>query len=463
MPESPKQKDKGEWEPPTDPYLETRLDREEVYVNQKVKASWYLYSRRPPVDWRPRETPAVGNFLAKDMRSANRLDPLTREFNDNRWYTAFLHSMVLYPIQEGKLTIDPFSIVYQVPGRGRNFMGGRVLHQGAISSKSRTIEVKPLPEEGRPPDFSGAVGQFRILLSKTNDTLRADTPFEFSVIIKGTGHPDFISAPVMDVPGNVDLHEDTADKRIEEKGGEVSTTCEFKMYLVPHEKGEYSLGPFRFSYFDPILEKYRTIHTEKIDLTVLAGKGPLPRPQSETKSQEIIAPLGKDLRYIKTDSSIEENSRWFFSSPAAAALQALPLLAVGGAFLMRRRKERLLQDAGYARKLKAGKRCRQALKAAARAHQERDMPLVYSQVYRALTGFIGDSFDRPDSCMTTAEATAVLRSRGVSEETVDQARKILDECDRARFAPSSLDEESASQLLTWLKEIMAKISREARS
>lgn len=462
MPQRPKTKDKGEWSPPTDPYLETRLDHEEVYVNQRVTASWYLYSRRPVVEWRPRRTPAVGNFLSKTLRRSSHIKPVTQKFNGRRWNIAFLQSMILYPIQEGELRIDPLGIVYQVPGQSRNFLGGRVMRQGSISSKRRTIQVKPLPEEGRSSDFSGAVGRFEIMLSENEDTLRENTPFEFTVIVKGTGHPDFISAPGMDVPGNFDLHQDSADKRIEETGSEAVTTCKFKMYLVPREKGEFELGPFRFPYFDVREEKYKTAETGKINLTVLAGEEPLPAKDSSEKEPEVIAPLGKDLRYIKTGADMDDREQWLLASPATAVLQVLPLLLVAGTLVMRRRKDRLLHDAGLARKQRAGKRCRKALRAARKAEREGNVPEVCSLVYRALTGFIGDSFGRPDSCMTTVEAVDTLRSHGASEDTIKMVREILDECDRARFAPATVTPEDASRLLQRLREAMGKVSREAR-
>ncbi|MFO8056702.1 MAG: BatD family protein [bacterium] len=462
MPAPPGAKGDKKWEPPADPYLETRVDREEVYVNQRVTASWYIYFQRPVVDWRPRQTPAVGNFLSEELHTANKLDPVTRKIGGDPWNIAFLHSLVLYPIEEGELTIDPLSIIYQVPGQGRNFMGGRVMQKGSASSQPATVKVKPLPQKGRPAGFDEAVGEFQIELYPTKDTLRADTPFEFTVTIKGTGHPDFISAPKMEVPENFDLHHDVSDKKIKQEKEGPLTVCRFKMYLVPHEKGEYTLGPFRFSYFDPQKETFRTAETEKIRLTVLSGKEPAPEPTSSRKEPEIVSPRDKDLRYIKTGAVMDDKSPWLLSSPAAAGLQAIPLLMVLGAFLARRRRDRLVQDAGYARKRKAGKRCRKALQQAREAERNGDLAMLYSHVYRALTGYIGDRFNCPDYGMTSAEAEQTLRSAGVSEDTLNMTLEILDECDRARFAAGSLQPEEASLLFKRLKEAMARISREAR-
>ena len=75
-----------------------------------------------------------------------------------------LRKTVLYPQKTGKLNIEPLSldIKVQVPTNRRDIFGSRLLKtvHRTVAAGNRTINVKPLPKEGRPLDFSGAVGSF---------------------------------------------------------------------------------------------------------------------------------------------------------------------------------------------------------------------------------------------------------------------------------------------------------------
>ena len=71
---------------------------------------------------------------------------------------------VLYPQKKGNLTLEPLSlnVVIGLPTNQRDFFGGRIVQQTsrAITAEKRFINVKRLPEKGKPANFFGAVGQF---------------------------------------------------------------------------------------------------------------------------------------------------------------------------------------------------------------------------------------------------------------------------------------------------------------
>ena len=88
----------------------------------------------------------------------------TGTFNGEDYRFLVLRKTVLYPQKTGKLNIEPLSldISVQVPTNRRDIFGRRMMAQAhrTVSAGNKTINVKPLPEAGKPADFSGAVGGF---------------------------------------------------------------------------------------------------------------------------------------------------------------------------------------------------------------------------------------------------------------------------------------------------------------
>ena len=66
---------------------------------------------------------------------------------------------MLYPQKTGKLEIEPLTldVPIDVPGNRRDLFGRRLTTRvnKTISAGNRTIEVKPLPLEGKPESFQG--------------------------------------------------------------------------------------------------------------------------------------------------------------------------------------------------------------------------------------------------------------------------------------------------------------------
>ena len=82
---------------------------------------------------------------------------------------------MLYPQKTGKLDIEPlsFDITVEVPTNRRDIFGSRLMTQAnrTVSAGNRTINVKPLPEAGKPEDFTGAVGDFNFnVITSKNST-----------------------------------------------------------------------------------------------------------------------------------------------------------------------------------------------------------------------------------------------------------------------------------------------------
>jgi hypothetical protein len=63
----------------------------------------------------------------------------------------------------------------------------------------------------------------------------------------------------------------------------------------------------------------------------------------------------------------------------------------------------------------------------------------YSEVSRALWKYLGDKLNIPQASFSVEGAATRLHARGIDERLIGDLRTILETCDLARFAPTSLE------------------------
>ncbi len=90
------------------------------------------------------------------------------------------------PIKPGTAMIDEYKIKSRVrlPSQGLGGFYGRP-YEYTKSSAAVPIKVKPLPTEGRPSDFTGAVGQFEVHATVENTTAPVNQPVSLKVRFEG--------------------------------------------------------------------------------------------------------------------------------------------------------------------------------------------------------------------------------------------------------------------------------------
>lgn len=459
QPQKPKLTPKNTgWKPPSDPFLEVKLDKAEAYVGEQVVATWNLYFRTQFDNARLIREPMAGDFILTDLGTASSLNPVSKKLGQVSWQVAYIKGIALFPIKAGNVVLGPLVIKHSKRSRSRTAFGRRWIDQ-IVESRSVNIRVKPLPDKGKPDDFTGAVGQFTIKLDRANATMEADTPFKFTLTISGTGHPDYIPKPEIDLPDGFDIYTEAAEKDTRIERGRAFGIKKFKMILVPHVPGDFKLAPFEFSYFDPARRKYRLAKSVPIHLKVSPNRKPSIPFAGDGPS--IISSADQDLRYIKPDrSDLEPEGKWLLSSRVLLGSQLFPILAVATALVMRKRRERVSRDRGYARRLRAKKKFKKSLAEAKKAINAGDTAASCANVYHALAGFIADRHNLPEQGMTTAEAIETLEKAGVSEEIVKEADAILGTCDQARFTPGTFTAADAMSLLDRMRDLVKRLEKE---
>ncbi|MFW6365459.1 MAG: BatD family protein, partial [Spirochaetota bacterium] len=150
-----------------------------------------------------------------------------------------------------------------------------------------SLDVLPLPEEGRPEDFSGNIGSYRIYLEppETETVTQYDT-VNITVVVAGRGPMDNINPPVYpETDGDTSIFLSDTEKKISIKNASYQGEIRYTYSIIPSETGEQSVGPFSLDFFDPYEGVYRTESTERVHLSVQEAPGEVEtQPVSEKEN-----------------------------------------------------------------------------------------------------------------------------------------------------------------------------------
>ncbi len=292
----------------------------------------FTISAQPPQD--PRQAIAVAG-AQKDLALAYTLDRTTV---DGAEYNRLTATFFATPKAAGKIEIPPATVLAPLPVGRADFFGNAPTRMFRASDVARTLEVRALPETGRPATFSGVVGeQFALEVRASRSVVKLGEPVELDVKVKSNQRLDTLSLGRLDGEGR--LPKDKFTVPAEPPTGELSedgTTKTFK--VVAQVTGPATEIPaLAFSYFDPAKNAYQTIHSEPIALSVggssvvgagdVVGGAPSKRP-AEVAAEEaasVNAELALSSAGAVDDRPLSGVPLWLL----VGLLYAIPLAVLG--------------------------------------------------------------------------------------------------------------------------------------
>jgi hypothetical protein len=380
--------------------------------------------------------------------------------------------IVLFPLIAGTADLSGIPVEYQQVSRNQRrrngsvfdmidddfFGGGSVVNMTAMASPI-SMEVQPLPA-GAPDDFTGSVGDFSLSAATDKTTLPSGDALTLTVTIRGDGEPKTVTKPKLPDLGQFEVFDPEITTGTAVNGSTLVTTKTFKYVIVPHRRGDYTLGPVAFPYFDPAKRAYAEAKSQPITISVTQGKE-IAASGTRMMSQREIADIGSDIRHIKSGSAPLRNENdflykraWFWllfgPSPVAFAM----LVAVRG------RSKRLASDATLKRKTQAGAQLKRRLKEANEALKQRNSREFYKALSQAAVGFASDKLNVEFRGLTLEDAKAQLRKRGISEASVNEYEKILNLCDFGQFGGAARDEKAWKEALDGAENLLRMLDRE---
>ncbi len=279
---------------------------EPLYLEQNVYISDSVFAEIASFD----KAGEKNDFLAR--RDTNKYNA-KRETIDGKKYTKHILSReALFAIFSGELSIVENTYSFNTSSKMIGFndkirLGGQTL----------TVDVKPLPESGKPSNFSGGVGQFDFDISVDKSEISQDESFILKVATKGMGYTDVIDLPNIEniisskYGSTLNIYPPKQFSTNEIKDGKVyGQKIEEYMIVVKDESSAYlgkiELEPIEFSFFSPTEEKYITLTTQKIEIAVLGDNNAI-KSTSEEEATKSMNSYEESVEPTKT--IVSENSQ----------------------------------------------------------------------------------------------------------------------------------------------------------
>ena len=426
-------------------HLVAEVSNTNPYLNEAITVVYKLYvSPRINVsDWRQIDTPKFSDFWSQNI-DIQRLEVENSTYKGEPYRMVVLRKTILYPQKTGKLNIEPLTlnVSVEVPGNRRDIFGNRFYEtvDKVVAAGNRTIEVKPLPEEGRPADFTGAVGKNLRLKVNTNKTeLRATESLQATVEVTGQGNLKLFDLPPLTVPASMEQYEpeylEKVNTNLSGMQGSISNTYT----LVPQARGKYPIPSMSFSYFDLNSQTYRTLTSEEIMVEVGAPPAGAQSPSGSTgpvATQQQVPTPANQFKYIKLNTSLKAiGEEPFVGSILFWSLFLGPVLLIPLAIVFGKRREAIAGDVRGNRIRKADRLARKYLSEAKR--NLGDQAKFYDSLERALHNYLKAKLHIQTSEMSKERIRELLTSRGVDANTVTEFNELLKSCEFARYTPAS--------------------------
>lgn len=420
-------------------HLVAEVSKTNPYLNEPVTVVYKLYvSPSTGVsNWREIDNPKYSDFWSQNIPIKN-ISVQNGQFNGEEYRFVELRKTVLYPQKSGELKIEPLSldVTVEVPTNRRDFFGGRMMTQvnQRVTAGGRTIQVKPLPEQGKPENFTGAVGDFDLVVSTSKNQLNATESLQLTVEVSGKGNLKLFELPKPKFPSALEVYDPVKNDKVNTAlDGMYGTRIE-DYTIVPQFKGKYPIPGISFSYFDPKTEQYKTITSNEMLIDVLEDpNNPITAsPATPNLKQPVVA--SNAFAYIKTTADLRPlDTSYFFKSTAFWASLIGPLLAIPLAIVFRRRREIYLTDELGNKRRAADRLAKKFLGSAKKSMGNKEA--FYEALERALHNYLKAKLGIETSEFSKDKIESLLTGREVSNETVQGFMNVLESCELARYAP----------------------------
>ena len=420
-------------------HMVVEISNSRPYLNEAITVVYKLYFRNPLriSDGRAIENPQFEDFWSHNI-DIPQLKVESGTYKGEDYNVVVWRKSVLYPQKTGKLTIEPLSLslVIDLPSKRRDFFGNRVVQQSSriVSAGKRTIDVKSLPEKGKPADFFGAVGQFDFDALINKNSLKATESFEVKLKVSGNGNLKLFNLPKLVLPNTLEVFEPVHSENIKTTLYGMEGSIEDKYTIVPGFQGKYPISVISFSYFDPKKERYFTLSSN--DQIVDVYGGPVLSNSNQNiplASNQLVTTADESFRFIKLKSDLEPIvKRRFWNSKLFYSLMASPLFMLLAFVMFARRNQRISNDVEGS-KLRAANRLAKKYLGEAKKNL-RNKPLFYDALERALYNYLRAKLKIKMDDFSKEKISQLLSVKNLSPNEINPFIVVLEKCEIARYS-----------------------------
>ena len=425
-------------------HLVAEVSNKNPFLNEAISVSYKLYvSPDTGVNnWRELEAPRYADFWSNNI-DIKSLNVQNGTFKGKPYRYVVLRRTLLYPQKTGELKIEPLTldISVQVPSNRRDFFGNLISSSvnKTVSSGSSIIDVKSLPIDNKPKDFSGAVGSFSFEIKSDKNELLTDEAFQLSLIVSGDGNFNLFEDPKISLPNSLEVYEPEKISNISVRARGIKGNINNKYTVVPNNPGKYTIPETKFSFFNPVSAEYKTIYSDPIFIDVDGAYNSSLGSSDITEKNRTnkIQLLENQFSSIKTKTKFSNvNERIFFNSNYYWILFIIPFIIcfiiIVSSKILRNYKSKKIDELKLARiltnKLLADSK-------ALIGNKEK----FNESIDKALTTYLKTKLNLKNSEFKNEIINIKLQEMNLDKESIGLLFEIFENCQLARYTPLNID------------------------
>jgi hypothetical protein len=358
-----------------------------------------------------------------------------------------------------------------------SFMGGGSQRKKLTATgKPVKINVLPLPTEGRPADFSGAIGKFSLTAKANPVNVAVGDPISLTTVVSGRGNFDRVAVPPLASDQDWKTYATSSKFEPSDALGTAGKKS-FEQAIIPQRADLPAIPPRSFSYFDPEARRYATVSTERIALlmpqshgaTTAKGGGAADRnaagAATSTSAERRTEEAASGFELAPNQIALGELRRPgppLARRPGFLAAQLVPIVAAALVVGWIRRRERLARDPLHLRQRAAQRAIDEQVREMRRAVGANDGGRFFAAARRAVQESVAPS-DGEAAALTLAEIELALGRSGSSARDgaapasplVERVREVFHAADAATY---SGQHPSGTELEAWQQRVLALLA-----
>jgi hypothetical protein len=336
----------------------------------------------------------------------------------------------------------------------QNIFGATVQKELKVTSPEAAFTVLALPAEGRPPDFGGAVGSFKVTTDVSSDTVAAGDPLTLRMHVNGAGNFDRVATTMLGSDREWKTYEPKASFNSPDptsfRGEKI-----FEQPLIAAHPGTQTIPAIPFTYFDPATRRYETARSAPLTVAVTQSAADSAANAPPAAADSTGAPIDATNGGLRPDHPVRDASVDtlvpLYLQPRFVALSSTLALLFAGGWVALRRRERNATDAGTRA---AAHRAEKVLKSMSAAAAAGDAALFFNTARTAIQQVLGARLLRPAEQITADDVDTQLGKDG------DDLREIFALADEANYAGRNLQ---AADFERWTQIVRRQLSSETNS
>lgn len=439
-----------------DIFVTAELDRSSSCPGQQVTLSYHLYTRVGVTGIQLQENPPLTGFWVEDLQVPSNPVGKRKVVNGKEYLEYVIKKQALFPNAPGVARVPSSTFAISTRSGGDLFSIFGQTETLYRKTKEISLEVKPLPSQGRPADFGNAVGSFN--LTSNLDKSEVSTGEAITLRVKLSGRGNLKTVPDIPLPPLPDFtvySSKRADNIRPFEGDLIGGEKTWEYVIVAKAPGDQVIPALSISYFDPEQGKYQTASAAPLTLKVLRGAEPTgPVTALSGLSKQNLTRQGSDINFIKLAAGdLDKRSEPIYRSAWFYLLALFSLFFNVGAYLYQRERARQSENVVLARNRKARRTALERLRKVEKS--DRGEPRrVYDMASAALSGYLSDKFNLPEIAVTGDTLERTLAEKSVNPETIRDILSCLQECDFGRFVSASAGPGKVQEITARIRKVI---------